>query len=112
MALHPIKNLPSHARSHYFGLFVTRHEGPNVNPDLESIQNNSKRQLHNLSHITERRLAIFIWPVTVRKYLVLWVFVHLDICQRIVESDRLDMKKGLDTQLPKAIYCPGTTLHM
>lgn len=52
MALHPIKNLPSHARSHYFGLFVTRHEGPNVNPDLESIQNNSKRQLHNLSHIT------------------------------------------------------------
>lgn len=89
MALYPIKNLPSRARSHYFGLFVTRHEGPNVNPDLESIQNNSEGQLRNLSRITEQHLAIFSWHVTVGKYLFLWVFAYPDMCHRMmVESNQ------------------------
>lgn len=54
--LYPINSLPSNAKAHYFGLFVTRQEGPNANPDLESIQRNSKRHPYSLSHRAKQKL--------------------------------------------------------
>lgn len=55
-ALYPINSLPSNAKAHYFSLFVTHQEGPNANPDLESIQRNLKRHLYNLSHRAKQQL--------------------------------------------------------
>lgn len=55
-ALYPINSLPSNAKAHYSGLFVTRQERPNANPDLESIQRNSKRHPYNLSHRAKQQL--------------------------------------------------------
>lgn len=54
--LYPINSLPSNAKAHYFGLFVTRQEGPNANPDLESIQSNLKRHPYSLSHRAKQQL--------------------------------------------------------